>query len=238
VPHETLGIFDALRHPVDLKRSVSCALAAIGWAVASPGDASALEPGDACDVVDVEYAVAANLRVTGTLMGAGDGEYKIGPGRVVLRFAQGPPGASPSVRMLAYEMHQRFTIESKALFLTTRVLTDTQTEVAPMGAVVVAEGALRGRSIHWTSFYGRARSDGTVVCDGAMCGKFGAPPSGKSDFHMGPTPLTFKSFEFGPDMKTFAMAPVLSSRTKDPQQESYVAFAGRETRRACVTTPP
>jgi hypothetical protein len=35
-------------------------------------------------------------------------------------------------------------------------------------------------------------------------------------------------------MKTFSMRQTLTSKSDSPQHETYVAFAGREVRRACV----
>jgi len=169
-------------------------------------------------------------------MGAGDGDHKVGPGRVVLRFTQSENGSS--VRMLAYEMRQRFTVVSKALFWTTTVLTDTQTRPVTSAPTIVAEGSLQDRSVRWSHVVGSFRSDGTLVCDGSMCGKFGAPPAGRSELHMGPSSMPFNPFEFSSDMKTFSMRPILASKTEVPQQESYVALAGRETGRACAAPTP
>ncbi len=190
-----------------------------------------------CGATDVEYAVAANLRVTGTLMGAGDGEYTIGPGRIVLRFDHDPnlPSRSPSsVRMMAYDMSEKFQLVSKIVFFTTKVLTDIRSHATPDARSVVAEGVLTDRTLRWTNVVGTFRSDGTLSCEGFFCGKFGAAPNGTSEFHMGPSKMPFSPFEFRADMKTFSMRSTLNSKTADPQQESYVALGAREMRRACV----
>jgi hypothetical protein len=220
------------------KRATLGAVAALVSAVvlsagASNGDATPSH----CDATDVEYAVAANLRVTGTLMGAGDGEYRIGPGRIVLRFDHDPdrlPGSPSSVRMMAYDMSEKFQVVSKLVFFTTKVLTDVRSHGTPDARSVVAEGVLTDRAIRWTNVVGSFRSDGTLTCEGFFCGKFGAPPAATSEFHMGPSKMSFSRFEFSADMKTFSMQSTLDSKTANPQQESYVAFAGREMRRACV----
>jgi hypothetical protein len=190
-----------------------------------------------CDATDVEYAVVANLRVTGTLMGAGDGEYRIGPGRVVLRFDHDPNllSRSPSsVRMMAYDMSEKFQVVSRVAFFTTTVLTDIRSHATPDARSVVAEGVLTERTLRWTNVVGSFRSDGTLSCEGFFCGKFGAAPAGTSEFHMGPSKMSLSAFEFSPDMKTFSMKSTLDSKTADPQQESYLAFGAREVRRACV----
>jgi hypothetical protein len=206
-------------------------------AAGGPGGASAHEANTpACSVRDVEYSISANLRVTGTIMGAGDGDYTIGPGKIVLHFddraASG--GAGSSVTMVSYEMRQRFLVVSKALFWTTKVMTDVHSEGAPAGGAGVAEGAFNQRSIRWMNVGKNFHSDGSLTCDGSLCGMFGAPQPGRSELHMGPSTMTFKPFQFSPDMSTFSMQPVLTSKTSSPQQESYVALSGREVRRTCL----
>lgn len=230
--------FEMHRNPVMRPKhvtwgAVAALLSAVIVAGASIGNAAA----STCDPTDVEYAVAANLRVTGTLMGAGDGEYRIGPGRIVLRFDRDPSLISPSpssVRMMAYDMSEKFQLVSKIVFFTTSVLTDIRSHATPDVRSVVAEGVLTGRTLRWTKVAGSFRSDGTLTCEGFFCGKFGAAPAGTSPFHMGPSKMPFSSFEFSSDMKTFSMPSTLNSKTADPQQESYVALAGREMRRDCV----
>ena len=220
------------------KRVTLGAVAALVSAVVVSAGASTGEATPSnCDATDVEYAVAANLRVTGTLMGAGDGEYRIGPGRIVLRFDHDPNllSRSPSsVRMMAYDMSEKFQVVSKVVFFTTKVLTDIRSHATPDARSVVAEGVLTERTLRWTNVVGSFRSDGTLSCEGFFCGKFGAAPAGTSQFHMGPSKMSFSPFEFSADMKTFSMQSTLDSKTEDPQQESYVALAAREMRRACV----
>jgi hypothetical protein len=220
------------------KRVTLGAVAALVSALVVSSEASTGEATPSnCAATDVEYAVAANLRVTGTLMGAGDGEYRIGPGRIVLRFDHDPNllSRSPSsVRMMAYDMSERFQVVSKVVFFTTKVLTDIRSHATADARSVVAEGVLGERTLRWTNVVGSFRSDGTLSCEGFFCGKFGAAPAGTSPFHTGPSKMSFSPFEFSADMKTFSMQSTLDSKTEDPQQESYVALAGREMRRACV----
>jgi hypothetical protein len=213
---------------------------AVALALATLGarDVRAAEASSDCDVVDVEYAVSANLRIAGTAMGSGDGEHKIGPGRLVLRFKPESGGVA-SVSMTSFELRQRFLIVAKVAFWTTRVLTDIETRATPGLHATVAEGSLSQHSLHWTSLTGAFHDDGSLTCDGFFCGKFGAPPTGMSDYHMAPQTMAFSPFEFSADNKTFTMRSTLATKTADPQQESYIALAGRELRRSCVagTTP-
>ncbi len=187
---------------------------------------------EGCAAWDVEYVLAANLRLTDTPMGQGDGVYSIGPGRVVLRFEDrgGQPGGA--VKMLLYSMQERFTIRASTLFWTTTVTTDTRTGAEERA--VAAEGTMKGRVLEWLGSVRGYHTDGTLTCDGSMCGKFGAPPPGKSELHIGPSPVRFSSFTFAPDGKTFTMASTFVAKTEMPKQTAFVSLAGREARRVCV----
>ena len=174
-------------------------------------------------------------------MGEGDGIYPIGPGSAVLRWddKNGAPGGD--VKLLRYSMKESFTVTSKTLFWTTTVITDTRTTTAPApnACGVVAEGALDAkRAVQWRTWVSGYRFDGTLTCRGSLCGKFGAPPAGTSDLHVGPYPVRFNPFVFAPDMQTFTMQTTHVTRTEMPKQAGEVALAGREVRRACVPIAP
>lgn len=205
-------------------------------AVALAPSADAQAP--ACAAWEVEYALSANLRLSDTPLGQGDGVYPIGPGRVVLRFedAAGHPGGR--VQMQSYEMREHFTVQSKALVWTTTVVTDTRTGDTPDACGVAAEGRLAGNLLGWSTPVRGYRTDGTLTCDGSMCGKFGAPPSGQSPLHIGPAPVPFEPFEFAADTKTFKMAPTFVAKTEMPKQTAHLALSGREVRRTCVAAAP
>ena len=184
---------------------------------------------------EIEYSLAANLKLSDTPMGEGDGIYPIGPGKVVLRWQNqnGQPGGA--VKMVEYKMREYFTIKSKTLFWTTTVVTDTNTAATPNTCSVAAEGALDGaRNLRWRTPVRGYRTDGTLSCEGSLCGKFGAPPPGQSPLHIGPNPVMFSPFVFSPDMKTFTMATTHVSKTDMPKQTGEIALSGREVRRACV----
>jgi hypothetical protein len=171
-------------------------------------------------------------------MGQGDGNYVIGPGRTVLRFddRDGQPGGK--VSMLSYEMREHFTIKSKTLLWNTTVLTEADTRGTPDACGGVADGALTGASVAWSTPIRGYRTDGTITCDGSLCGMFGAPPPGKSELHIGPGPVDFKPFAFVRDMSTFTMANTFVSKTEMPKQTAYVALSGREMKRACLPARP
>ncbi len=186
-----------------------------------------------CGIIDVQYSVSANLQITDTTMGAGDGVHQVGPGKIVLRFDN--RGAQPHVKLVAYDMRQTFTVVAKAFMWTTRVTTDVRMR-APAGNS--AEGTMSARTLRWGGEQAHGvQSDGTITCDGSMCGKFGAPPSGSSAYHTGPVSIELKPFEFGSDMKTFKMPFAVLSKSESPKQKTLISIAGREVRRACVVEP-
>jgi hypothetical protein len=188
----------------------------------------------ACGTWDVEYTLAANVQLSDTTMGAGDGVFAIGPGRIVLRVeAQGGQLAGHA-KMLVYEMKDLFTIVAKALFWGTKVTNDTHTVATPDAAGIIASGTLTGRTLKWDTVVSGMHSDGTVTCEGSLCGKFGAPPEGQSPVHTTPRAVTFNNFEFDADKKTFTMGLSVVSRFESPRQTSRIAIAGREVKRTCV----
>jgi hypothetical protein len=153
---------------------------------------------------------------------------------MTLRFEDrgGQPGGH--VKVLSYTMHQAITVVSTALFLKTTVVTDTTTRATPDACGIVAEGNLNGRSLAWVGPLRSVRSDGTIHCDGVICGKFGAPPPGQSALHIGPNPVQLQPLQFGPDLKTLTMPSAFVSHTEDPKQTAHIALSGREVRRSCV----
>lgn len=212
------------------------AVSAVTAAIAVPSrPAGADQP---CDAWDVQYTLAAKLQLTDTPMGAGNGIYPVGPGSVVLRYenVDGAPGGV--VQLRAYAMREFFRIDSSALFWKTHVVTDTRTTASPDACGVIATGKLDGTTLHWVSTAAGYRTDGTLDCDGSLCGSFGAPPGGKSELHIPPHAVTLGPFKFAPDMKTFSMPSTLVSKTESPKQTAYLAFSGREARRTCVRVAP
>jgi hypothetical protein len=136
--------------------------------------------------------------------------------------------------MVAYDMRERFVITSKTLLWTTQVTTDTKTRGTPDTCGVAAEGQLTGNVLGWSGPVRGYRTDGTLTCDGSLCGKFGAPPPGQSDLHIGPGPVQFRPFVFAKDMKTFTMQETLVATTDMPKQKAHLVLAGREARRSCA----
>jgi len=221
------------------RRATSAALgvlAALACFALVPSAAADEEP--PCNAWDVEYLLNANVKITDTTMGAGNGVFAIGPGRAVVRFDDrgGAPGGD--AKLLEYRMKDHFTVTASILLASASVTADTVTQTTPNACGVAAEGALAGRSLRWRTPWSGMRSDGTVTCDGALCGKFGGPPSGQSPIHVPPHPVTFKPFEYSEDRKTFTMDYSIVSKQDSPSQTSLVALAGREVKRTCVLARP
>ncbi len=211
----------------------------IGVAFVAPSRrATAQQAGEGCNAWDVDYALAAKLQLSETPHGAGNGTYVIGPGSMTLRFENenGQPGGT--VRMRAYAMRESFAIESHTAFWTTHLLTDSKTQVTPDACGDVAKGELGGGQLRWTTNLTGYRTDGTIDCDGSLCGSFGAPQAGKSALHLPPHNVSFSPFQFAPDMKTFSMPVTFVSKSENPKQTAQITLSGREARRTCVKVPP
>jgi hypothetical protein len=209
---------------------------AVGAALAlavPPTGARADDP-PSCSAWDVEYGLSANLKITDTTMGAGDGVFPVGPGRAVVRFDSVNGGPGGHARLTSYAMHERVTITSKAAFWSATVTTETNSKAADGTA---AEGTLQGSTLSWSGPMRGYATDGKMSCGGSLCGKFGAPPPGDSTVHMPARSIPLAPFQYGKDMKTFAMSFVQVSQSdgsSSPKQTSFEAVSGREVKRTCV----
>jgi hypothetical protein len=211
---------------------------AVVWVVGLVGLAAHSAKADdapaGCGTWDVEYTLAANVQLSDTVMGAGDGVHRIGPGRMVLRMESQGDKLAGRVRMLFYDMRDGFTVNAKALFWETVVKNNTHTFATPDASGTIAEGTLGERTLRWETPINGLRTEGTLTCEGSFCGKFGAPPEGTSEVHYPPHPVQFSPFEFDAEKKTFTMAYSVVSKSEVPRQTSRVTFAGREVRRTCA----
>lgn len=213
------------------RAAAACGIVASAVVALAAAPRSAAADGPTCSAWDVEYGLNGNLKVTDTPLGAGDGVYPVGPGRAVIRFEDrgGQPGGH--AKLTAYTIHEHLTVTSKALMFSATVVTDTQSKVADG---VAAEGELAQRTLTWGTPVRTYRSDGTLTCEGNLCGKFGAPPPGASEVHMGPRNVQLAPFQFSADFKTFSMGYTQTSQSDSPKQTTFSAVSGRETKRTCV----
>ncbi len=209
------------------------------------GAAPAAQPESAprCEAWEIEYALAAQVRLSDTMMGAGDGEHAIGPGRLVLRFEDlgGKPGGA--VRLTGYEMRDEFAVDSGAVFFRTQVLNQTRTTVDLGGCGAGAAGVLEtrgggesggGAELRWTEPVRTMHTDGRVHCEGLFCGKLGAPPQGWSPVHTPPHDAELLPLRFSESLSYFSMDYSVVSRMTSPRQTSRIALQGTEVRRACA----
>jgi hypothetical protein len=195
--------------------------------------AGAAEAASSCSTTDVEYAVTGNLLLADTKFGAADGLYPLGAGKVRMRFESPAEGGASKVKLMSYDFDNHLTVKASFALWSTKVVTDSRTTVANMcgGA---AEGQMSHGDVVWKTAVGGYHSDGTLQCEGNVCGKFGAPPPGSSPLHESPK-VTFNPFHFSPDGRSFTMDYTRVSHTDSPSQTNYLTLAGRETKRTCVT---
>jgi hypothetical protein len=208
---------------VSLVAIAGLAAGVLPWSIASATDA------DSCSAFDVDYALATSTELRNTRMGAGDGVYPSGSGTLRLRIDAPSSATTRGARLLSFEAHDRFEVVAHAVFWVTRIVTDAHNTLHPGPG---AAGTLRDGVITWSTRMPGYRSDGTLTCEGAMCGRFGAPPPGVSPFHEGPSDVTFSPFVFSRDQRTFTMTSALVSSTSE--RSVLIALSGREIARSCV----
>jgi hypothetical protein len=224
--------------PPVMGRRFATTLAAVTAVGATSLDSSPALANDApCAGWQIEYLLHARVKISDTTLGAGDGLFPNGPGKLVLRFEDrgGQPGGK--VKLSEYEMKDDFTVVSHALLWQASVTADAVTRTTPDSCGVVAQGVLEGRSLRWSGTWSGMRTDGSLICSGALCGKFGAPPAGRSALHIAPHPVSFTPFEYAPDLKSFHTGYSLVSQQTSPSQTSRIALSGREVQRSCVPIP-
>jgi hypothetical protein len=215
--------------------ATAAAVSSVDEGSAAENDAGESPP---CDSVEVDYALSANLELADTPMGQGDSKHRIGPGRARMRYAARVGAIAGPAELIHYQTTERFVVTSQTLFWRTRVRAQTETTVQPDACGVVARAVLADRELSWTSAMRGVRTDGTLTCEGSLCGSFGAPPPGTSAVHVPPHEVRLKSWRFAPDRRTFTMERTWVARSESPQQTSFIALAGREVTRRCVVVPP
>lgn len=191
----------------------------------------------ACSAWEVDYKLISGtrLKITDTLMNAGDGTYDVGPGKLRLRFtdAGGQPG-NGKVELLELSVTTKFTLESKVLGIKTSVTTDSVSRNTPDQAGVVARGTRSGNALTWSGQANGYRADGKLTCTGTLCGKLGAPPPGESTVQIGPYPVSYKPFYFDDGVKKVIMPFAEVARSEKPKQTTSLQLVGVETARRCV----
>jgi hypothetical protein len=130
------------------------------------------------------------------------------------------------------------TVQAKVATISTTVVTSSRTSTAADACRGSAQGTLHDATLTWNSKVSGYHSDGTLECSGAMCGRFGAPPTGTSPFHDAPAAMTFNPFTFSVDGSTFTMPYTLVSKSSSPRQTTYMALSGRRVAQSCGAHAP
>lgn len=186
-----------------------------------------------CDAWEADYSLSGILAVRDTPMGAANSDHAVGPGTMTLRFDNATgPGDGPA-KMLSFSIKEFFT----GVYFSTKITTDLATVITP-ATCSAGEGTFAGGKITWAGKVRGYKVDGFLTCDGSLCGKFGGPPQGKSEYHDAAHDVDFAPFVFSADRKTFTMTASQVSKGESPKHTTYLAMAGRETKRTCVRQKP
>jgi hypothetical protein len=194
---------------------------------------AAAEPSssESCAQWELAYATTGTLRVKETPMAAGDGVFPVGPGTLVLRV----DAHAARVTMKEFQLRERFVIHPSAMMWNANIVTDVAARALSDGDRAVAVGSKTAAGVVlWTEPIGTYRSDGTLTCDGSLCGKFGAPRTGRSELHQVSRTVRLEPLRFDRDGRTFQMDFALVSSSESPHQRTYLALAGRLTARTCI----
>ena len=193
------------------------------------GQLAEITAAEPCTAWDITYSITATLRITETPMGAGDGVHTVGPGALVLRLDD-----RARATLMAFELREFFAVSPRAVVWNATVVTDVTMRATPDSSGVAGGGVLANDVLRWAGPIRGYRSDGALTCDGSLCGKFGAPPPGRTELHWPPAPVRFQPLQFDEGGATFRMPYTLVSHTESPRQRTYLALAGREAHRTCA----
>ncbi len=224
-----------------IRRVLAAVLLPLALLIAPPAQRADAAP-EACDGWVVEYALApgSQLKIEDTPFGAGNGTYALGPGTLALRFRDkdGKPLLKGKVSVAAYSMHAHVPVTTNVLGMKTTVTSDTKTTVTADRCGKVASGLFKRTQLVWTTPFRHYRTDGTITCHGALCGRFGAPPEGKSEIHIPPRPVRMMALDFkGDDAKHFTSDFFMVEKTDSPRSTNYMRLVGHEVSRRCEKTP-
>jgi hypothetical protein len=196
---------------------------------------SATDAAPGCDQKESQYQINGTLRITDTAMGAGDGTFPVGPGTLVLRVDT----QTARTTLVRFELQERFAIRPNAVLWHGTVVTNTAARALPDASGAAASGRwVRDGVLQWDAPLHNYRSDGALTCDGSLCGKFGAPPPGRSELHQASTAIRLEPFRFDRTGQTFQMDFALVSSSEAPRQRTFLALAGRRMASTCLPAAP
>jgi len=219
-----------------VSKLLAAAIVLVPLAVGASTAQTAHAAGESCAVSDVDYSVVSNLLIKDTQFGAADGLYPLGAGKVRVRYETAADGSPRTAKLMSYEVDNHLTVKASFALWSTKVVTESHTSVANS-----CEGAAKGQmsnknDVVWRTAVDGYHSDGTLSCEGNVCGKFGAPSLGSSPLHE-TAPITFNPFHFDASGKSFSMDYTRLAHSDSPKQTTYLTLAGHETGRTCVTEP-
>jgi len=204
-----------------------------------PGEGEPLD-GAPCDRVEIEYALGAGsrVRVSDTLLGAGDGDYDVASGALRVRYtAVGGKPAPGDAELLSLKVAFDFTAVTKVVGLKTQVRTVATARNTPDRCGIVARGAFDGSRLTFREAARGYRSEGKLYCEGALCGRFGAPPPGESSVVVGPFDASYRPLVLTDGMKALTMDYSEVARGQSPRQTTSLRLVAREVKRSCVAAP-
>jgi hypothetical protein len=190
-----------------------------------------------CAAWDVTYALSGTLRISDTPMAAGDGVHAVGPGALVLRFDDRDGAPAGRARVLSFEIAEHFAVHPQAVLWRASVVTDASARAAGDRGVPTGLGTLEGDILRWQGPIRGYRTDGALTCDGSLCGRFGAPPQGRSPLHVASGDVHFQPLRFRSGGSSFEMPYSLVAESESPKQRTFLAIDGHEVRRACTLRP-
>lgn len=215
----------------------------------------------ACASWVVTYDLTGTFEIADTTLGAGDGEFAIGPGSLTLRLSSDETGAAPgpgAARLLQYAMHQEFS-QNVAVFggdVQTNVDASAGPDVPACGRAsgTVADATLTWDECPTASTYGTTNyapedtlagpgcvrdyhSEGMVLCTSSATGC----SAGRLEQNENPQDATWHQ-PFTPLTLDLSAAPstVTMGRTQIPNDApstTWIAFTGTETSRTCEPLP-
>jgi hypothetical protein len=187
-------------------------------------------------VWEATYILLGTLRITDTPMGGGDGVHAVGPGTLVLRIESRDAPAAPRVELRSLTLAEDFTVESKAMLWSATVVTHAIAGATRDATGAIARGSIAGDILRWSGPIHAFRTDALLRCAGSLCGRFGAPPEGRSEIHEPPQDVQFSSFRFDKSGQTFqTVAPALVSHSESAGQKTFLALSGRAKSWVCIT---
>ncbi len=179
------------------------------------------------------------LTLRDTMMGIGDTNQNVGPGTATIRFENidGNPGGK--AYLLEFEIRTDFTVPPATTNLVATM--GHGYETGPCGSSAV--GNVEGDDLIWSDFDGTATGttdppnmhgffvDGTITCDGDLCGSFGAPPQGTTPQSGGPFDLRSEPWKLSADASTFFMPLFISQQ--DLNSTTRLQVYGVEIAKEC-----